>query len=77
MAKIVLGVGSSHTPMLNAKLEDWPRFIELDRLRAHLDLQGQPVNYAQLLALAGERVLPELTPEVLARKHAAAMRHVE
>ena len=52
MASIVLGVGSSHTPMLNARLEDWPRFLELDAKREHQDLQGRPVSYAGLLALA-------------------------
>ena len=40
MAKIVLGIGSSHTPMLNAPLGDWSRFIERDRVRAHLTEQG-------------------------------------
>ena len=76
MTDIVLGIGSSHTPMLNAKLEDWPRFIELDRLRLHQDLDGNPVNYEQLLALMGDRVLPELQAEVLARRHAQALDHV-
>jgi hypothetical protein len=77
MAAIVLGIGSSHTPMLNARLEDWPRFIELDRMRAHLDKQGKPVNYGQLLALAGDEVAPHLTADVLAAKHGAALAHVE
>ena len=30
MAQIVLGIGTSHTPMLNAPPTDWPRFIERD-----------------------------------------------
>jgi hypothetical protein len=77
MADIVLGIGSSHTPMLNARLEDWPRFIELDRMRSHLDRAGKAVNYAQLLALAGDSVAAELAPEVLAAKHHAALAHVE
>jgi len=77
MARIVLGIGSSHTPMLNAPLDDWPRFIELDRLRQHLDKDGNPVNYAQLLALAGDTIAPELQPEVMARRHAAAAAQVE
>jgi 3-O-methylgallate 3,4-dioxygenase len=77
MARIVLGIGSSHTPMLNTKLDDWPRFIELDRLRQHLDKQGSPVSYDQLLALAGERVARELTPEVLTQRYHGALRHVE
>lgn len=77
MARIVLGIGSSHTPMLNAPLEDWKRFIELDRLRQHLDKQGRPVNYAELLALAGDSIAPQLQDEVMAQRHAAAMAQVE
>ena len=77
MSEIVLGMGSSHTPMLNARLEDWPRFIELDRMRQHQDLQGNPVSYAQLLALTGERIAPELAPEVLERRHSQALQHVD
>ncbi len=77
MAEIVLGIGSSHTPMLNASVDDWPRFVELDRLRPHLDKQGRAVDYAQLLALAGDTVAPQLVPELLARRHAEAMRHVQ
>ena len=77
MARIVLGIGSSHTPMLNAQLDDWPRFIELDRLRQHLDKQGRPVTYDQLLALAGDRIARELTPQVLTQRYQAALGHVE
>ena len=39
MAKIVLGIGVSHSPMLNGKLEDWSLFIEGDRVRGHRDRQ--------------------------------------
>lgn len=77
MARIVLGIGSSHTPMLNAGLDDWPRFIELDRLRQHLDKQGRPVNYEQLLAKAGDSVQKELRPEVLTARWIAAMAQVK
>ncbi len=73
MADIVLGIGTSHTPMLNATPEDWARFIERDSLRPHLDKQGNPVTYAQLVELAGPNVPAELSPEVFARKHARAM----
>ena len=72
MASIVLGIGTSHTPMLNAPLEDWPRFIERDRLRPHLDLQGRPVHYEQLLAQAPANMAEQLTPAVLAERHAKA-----
>jgi len=77
MARIVLGIGSSHTPMLNARLDDWPRFIELDRLRQHLDKQGRPVSYEQLLAIAGESIAPELRPEVLSARWQAALAQVD
>ena len=41
MARIVLGMGSSHTPMLNAPPTDWPRFIERDSQRTNLlDVEG-------------------------------------
>jgi Catalytic LigB subunit of aromatic ring-opening dioxygenase len=76
MAKIVLGIGSSHTPMLNAPLGDWPRFIERDRARAHLDKAGNPMTYDQLAALAGDSIARELQPEVLAERHAAAAAQV-
>ncbi len=42
MAKLVLGIGTSHTPMLNAPAEDWPRFIERDTQRTNLlDTDGR------------------------------------
>lgn len=77
MAKIVLGIGSSHTPMLNAPLGDWSRFIERDRVRAHLDKQGNPVTYDELEQLAAGSVDKELAPQVLAARHAAALAEVE
>lgn len=69
MARIVLGMGSSHTPMLNATLEDWPRFIERDRGRAHRDKAGNPVSYDELLKLADPAMSEQLRPEVLAHRH--------
>ena len=49
MAKLVLGIGTSHTPMLNAPAEDWPRFIDRDAVRDFLDKEGQPTTYEELL----------------------------
>ena len=77
MAKIVLGVGTSHTPMLNAPLGDWSRFIERDRLRPHLDKEGRPRTYQELEQLADPRMHEQLTPEVFARRHSAALAEVE
>lgn len=77
MAKIVLGVGTSHTPMLNAPVGDWARFIERDRLRPHLTKEGRPVSYEELLSLAPAGLEGELTPAVFADKHQRALAEVE
>ena len=77
MSNIVLGIGTSHTPMLNAPLGDWSRFIERDRGRDHLDKAGRPMNYEELLAQADPQMGAQLTPEVFALRHKAALAHVE
>lgn len=77
MARIVLGIGTSHTPMLNAPVGDWARFIERDRLRPHLTKEGRPVTYAELEQLAPPGMAAQLTPEVFADKHQRALAEVE
>jgi 3-O-methylgallate 3,4-dioxygenase len=72
MAEIVLGIGTSHTPMLNAAPTDWPRFLELDAVRPHLDKEGSATTYAALLAAAGPEIARHLTPERMAASHAEA-----
>ena len=72
MAKLVLGVGTSHTPMLNAPAEDWPRFIDRDGVRDFLDKEGEPASYEDLLRRAEPHVAVELTPERFAARHAEA-----
>src|SRR5689334_4385040 len=58
MAQIVLGIGTSHTPMLNAPVGDWGKFIERDRIRPHLTREGRPVTYEELERLASPAVTP-------------------
>lgn len=77
MAKIVLGIGTSHTPMLNAPVGDWARFIERDRMRPHLTREGRPVSYDELEKLAPAEVRGQLTPDVFADKHQRALAEVE
>lgn len=56
MARIVLGLGTSHTPMLNARLQDWREgFAGIDRNRVHRDKEGRPLGYDELLARADPR----------------------
>ena len=73
MARIILGLGTSHTPMLNVGVGDWLRFEDLDRRRSHLHKDGRPATYDELLAGAPASMRAELAPEKLARRHAEAM----
>jgi 3-O-methylgallate 3,4-dioxygenase len=73
MARIVLGIGTSHTPMLNMGPEDWPRFEELDRRRQHLHADGRPATFDELLATARPSLKDEITSERHAKRHGEAM----
>jgi Catalytic LigB subunit of aromatic ring-opening dioxygenase len=77
MARIVLGIATSHTPMLMASAEDWPHFIDRDGVRDFLDKDGNPATYAELLARVEPGVAAELTPQRFAARHAAAQAGVE
>jgi 3-O-methylgallate 3,4-dioxygenase len=77
MARLALGIGVSHTPMLNAELADWPRFVEADRARPHLDREGNPVTYEDLLHAADAATAAQIAPEKLAARHAAAMANLQ
>src|SRR4029077_2179670 len=65
MASIVAGIGSSHSIMLMARLEDWPHFAEVDNERAkfYFDKAGNPTNYEALLAMAPKGLDEVLRPE--------------
>ncbi|HYD07815.1 MAG TPA: extradiol ring-cleavage dioxygenase [Reyranella sp.] len=73
MAQIVLGIGTSHTPMLNCGPDDWPRFEELDRRRQHLHKDGRPATFEELLAVTRPSFQVDLSPAGHARRHAEAM----
>lgn len=63
--------------MLNAEVEDWSLFIERDRVRDHLDKDGNPATYDDLLRVADPGVLAKIEPEALAVRHAAAMGNLQ
>jgi 3-O-methylgallate 3,4-dioxygenase len=77
MAKIVLGIATSHTPMLNTPAKDWPSFIDRDGVRQFLDKEGDPASYGELLTRADPRAAPELTPERFVARHDKAQTAVE
>ena len=65
MAKIVLGAGSSHTPMLLAADETLPRFEETDQKIKHRDKEGRPTTYAELLEKADPKMAEMVAPTAL------------
>jgi hypothetical protein len=72
MAKIVLGLGTSHTLMLLASDETLPRFLETDQNIRHRDKEGRPATYAELLGKADPRMAAMVTPaELVARQNRA------
>ena len=72
MAQLVLGIGTSHTPMLNAPPEDWPRFYERDSKRTNLlDTEGRLTSYAEQLKHAPAGITAEITPERMQARHRA------
>jgi len=72
MAKIVLGLGTSHTPMLLASDETPPRFLETDRNIRHRDKEGRQVTYGDLLEAADPKLAGMVAPEHLVRRQNVA-----
>ena len=66
MAEVVLGIGSSRSPMTALPPEMWPALGERDKLSTRIkDRFGVPTNYEELLAKAPASVADHLTPEVM------------
>jgi hypothetical protein len=76
MARIVLGLGTSHTPMLLVDGSDLPRYEENDRRLPLLDTDGAPITFDALLARAPDRHGMDVTPQALSERHAAAQRAI-
>ena len=66
MADIVLGIGTSHSPLLNSPAEDYPKHAEIDASgRKLLDKNGKPCTYGDLLAKADPSIKQQIEPKVL------------
>jgi 3-O-methylgallate 3,4-dioxygenase len=66
MAEIVLGIGTSHSPMLNSPAEDYPKHAKRDSAnRQLLDRNGQPRSYGELLEAADPSIKDQIRPDVL------------
>jgi 3-O-methylgallate 3,4-dioxygenase len=66
MAEIVLGIGTSHSPLLNSPAEDYPKHAEIDASgRKLLDKNGRPCTYGDLLAVADPTIRSQIESAVL------------
>ena len=64
MARIVLGLGTSHSPMLSTTPDIWPQHVERDkRNQALWGIDGQTHDYEGLLAIADPSIAKEVSPE--------------
>jgi 3-O-methylgallate 3,4-dioxygenase len=72
VAEVVVAFGTSHSPMLNATVEEWGRFEAREPGMSLLDREGSPASYESLVRQAGGRYAGEYAPEKLAARHAAA-----
>jgi 3-O-methylgallate 3,4-dioxygenase len=72
MGQIVLGIGTSHSPMLNATAEEWARFAPREPTLHLYDRDGRPASYEILLAQAGGRFDVECTLAKFAERLRAA-----
>jgi hypothetical protein len=70
MAKIVLGIGTSHAPQLITTVEEWQLRVAADQKAPHF-FRCKPYVFDELVTLrAGEGLGAELTPERQNAKHA-------
>ena len=77
MARIVLGLCSTHSPQLSTPPEVWPEHGENDRRNPWLiDTHGRKLSYEQALERADPGLASELTPEKHAQRHATVQQAV-
>src|SRR5436853_5204404 len=78
MAEIVLGIGTSHGPLLNTPPEEWGQRAEADRRNPSLYFRGRAYDFTALTdARAAEGFEREITPERTAERHAACQRAID
>lgn len=78
MADIVLGIGSSHSPLLGSPAEDYSKHAEIDASgRRLLDREGKPRTYGELLAMADPSIKEQIKPEILAERAARCTANIE
>jgi len=71
VARITLGLGTSHGPMLSIAPELWPERVKADRANPRHFFQGKTFTFDELVALRKpEKLAEQCTPEVCRERHA-------
>jgi hypothetical protein len=71
MARIAMGLGTSHGPLLNTPPLEWDQRAGADRRSTELIYRGHSYDFAHLREARGRDFSDEITPEVRQRRHAA------
>lgn len=78
MADIVLGIGTSHTPLLTIEGSDWHNRAAADRANPKLTLEdGRYLDYDTLVKERGEPFADEANPENFERIAALCQKHLD
>lgn len=70
MARIELGIGTSHAPQLSTPPDAWADRAVSDRANPALAFRGDDYTFEQLTALRGDSFAHECAPEVMAERYA-------
>ena len=78
MAKLVLGMATSHGPMLSTPWQEWGQRAEADKRSKELWFKGKNVSYEELLDLRrDEKLEKEITPEKMEARHTACQKAID
>jgi 3-O-methylgallate 3,4-dioxygenase len=76
VAKIVLGIGSSHGPMLSTPPENWGQRVKADRDNMH-PFKGKALSFHELVELRkGENLAKQIELPVWQERHAACRKAI-
>jgi hypothetical protein len=77
MADIVLGIGTSHSPLLNSPAEDYAKHAAIDASgRKLLDKNGRPCTYGELLEQVDPSIKQQIEPKVLEERAARCTENI-
>ena len=77
MAEIVLGIGTSHGPLLSTPPEKWDLRAQADRLNKQHYFRGRSYDYESLLKERAPGFANEITIETRRERHARCQRALE